>query len=666
MHSIVRPGAQIVLRLPSGLLKPVEIQPNTTISIGKFGSFPSNLLLGRPYHFTYEILESQDGKKSSSLRIVPAAELHAEALSERIEVPTESRDEQAEPDDGNQFDIVGEDGQVIMRNNRLTVDDPSRQALSMEEIEELKKAASGSGKEIISKIMAAHSALNEKTSFSLAKYTLRKAKKYMKRFTVLPMDVGLLSQLWLDKDVSRIMEMREETLGLLLSWANVHHNEDPNASLEATERENTDTQPAAPPVEKEPSAGRYLVVDDTCGLVVAATADRMGILYPQSEEESEVDEDENIYINGDNNSSKAMDLDAQPPTANGTVEAARTDSNPAASKPMEEDSITKSLPPDASMPDASASTAAKPTPSSRVKTPAKPGKRAPKDMPQQSSATSNTITVLHANTQPNLSHLKYFGFTSEEPSPDHPLFTRLKSLTWLQLLDPAADSLYTEPPELSPAQLQALKSGKRGAYFRKRRRWEKTKAIVDATREGGFDALIIASTMDLKAIMKHCVPLVRGGGQIVVYSPSPEPLTVLMDMYSRDRKGAYVRLLQAGNVEALEDEEDFPINPTLVLNPMMQTSRAREWQVLPMRTHPMMTSRGGSEGYIFSATRVLPAEGVKIEARGKFGKKRKAEGKAEAELVEKKARTDETVGEEMKIVEEKGVKATGIEGDEKS
>lgn len=597
---------------------------------------------------------------------MPAAELHAEALSEKIEIPAESRDEQAEPDDGNQFDIVGDDGQVIMRNNRLTVDDPSRQALSMEEIEELKKAASGSGKEIISKIMAAHSALNEKTSFSLAKYTLRKAKKYMKRFTVLPMDVGLLSQLWLDKDVSRIMEMREETLGLLLSWANVHHNEDPNTNSEAEEGGNTDVQEAAPPLENKPAAGRYLVVDDTCGLVVAAMADRMGILYPQNEQESEGEEDEDTHMNGDDKSSEAMDIDAQPPTANGTTETAKPDSDPAALKPTDENPITDPSQPDASMPDASVPSTTKSNSSPKAKASSKSVKRASKDLPQQSSATSNTITVLHANTQPNLSHLKYFGFSPEEPSPAHPLFTHLKSLTWLQLLDPASDSLYSEPPELSPAQLQTLKSGKRGAYFRKRRRWEKTKATVDATREGGFDALIIASTMDPKAIMKHCVPLVRGGGQIVVYSPSPEPLTILMDMYSRDRKGSYVRLLQAGDLEALENEEDFPINPTLVLNPMLQTSRAREWQVLPMRTHPMMTSRGGSEGYVFSATRVLPAEGVKVEARGKFGKKRKAEGKAEVEAAEKKSRIEGVMGEELNAGEEKGDEMTGIEGEEKS
>ena len=70
--------------------------------------------------------------------------------------------------------------------------------------------------------------------------------------------------------------------------------------------------------------------------------------------------------------------------------------------------------------------------------------------------------------------------------------------------------------------------------------------------------------------------------------------------------------------------DDFPLDPTLLLAPTIQTARARSWQVLPGRTHPLMTGRGGSEGYIFTATRVLPAEG-KVEARGKF-KRRKVEG----------------------------------------
>lgn len=119
------------------------------INIGKFGSFPANSLIGRPYYLTFELQEKSQGDGKSSLRVVPAAELHAEAVEGDKSTPTESRDE---PTDGaSSFDIIGEDGEILMRNNRLIIDDPSRQQLSSEEIEELKKAGTNSGKEIIAK-----------------------------------------------------------------------------------------------------------------------------------------------------------------------------------------------------------------------------------------------------------------------------------------------------------------------------------------------------------------------------------------------------------------------------------------------------------------------------------------------------------------------------------
>ena len=62
------------------------------------------------------------------------------------------------------FDIIADDGTVIMKNNRLTIDDASRQALTHVEIEELKK--SSGGKEIIEQILANHTGLSEKTAFA--------------------------------------------------------------------------------------------------------------------------------------------------------------------------------------------------------------------------------------------------------------------------------------------------------------------------------------------------------------------------------------------------------------------------------------------------------------------------------------------------------------------
>ncbi|KAF2004463.1 Gcd10p-domain-containing protein [Amniculicola lignicola CBS 123094] len=629
MHSFVRPNTHIALRLPSGILKVIEVKPNTSINLGKYGTFPACLLFGRPYYLTFEVLDKDDGRSSTELRVVPASELHAEALGEE-HVASESRDEPGEGG-GAEFDIVGEDGAVIMRSNRLTIDDPSRQKLSMEEIEELKKAGTGSGKDIIAKIMASHQAIDEKTSFSLAKYTLRKARKYLKRFTVLPLDVGTLTEYVTEKEAYKVLEVREESLGLISSWANVHHG---GASRYLTAQDEI----------SQIGGGRWLVVDDTGGLIVAAMAEKMGILYPTEEGDEESEEEDAVTesfaeaqlgrsISRDREGSKEVSL-------NGTAG---------------ETTATRDI--DTAMPDASSEpTNGTPTTSTPAPNPATPSttsngpskSRKHHQHTSQMTARTNTLTVLHPNSQPNLAFLKYFSFDSGAPAPSHPLYHHLRSLSWLSLISPHEDPAYDEPELLSEEALAGLKSSKRGNYYKKRRRWEKTSMVVDETGRGGFDGLVVASTMEPASVLKHLVPLVRGGGRVVVYSNSVEPLVELCDFYSKERRTAWVaRQYETelrkpnGKVkkEMKEDDEDkeekvngeldgdddadFPVNPTLLLAPSLQTARARHWQVLPGRTHPLMTSRGGAEGYLFTGTRVLPVEG-KVEARGTFrGKKRK-------------------------------------------
>jgi tRNA (adenine-N(1)-)-methyltransferase non-catalytic subunit len=470
----------------------------------------------------------------------------------------------------------------------------------MAEIEELKKAGAGSGKEIIAKIMASHNAIDEKTSFSLAKYTLRKSKKYMKRFTALPMDVGLLTEYVLEKEAYKIMELREDLLGLINSWANIHSG--------ATNQVLTGEDGVS-----QIGGGRWLVVDDTGGLVTASLAEKMGILYPDSEDDSS-DEDTN------------------------DVDMNNTPTPPSVPEPKDTDTA---------MPDADADTTTPSAPSDPPPRPRKP----PRPHVPQMSAQTNTLTVLHPNNQPNLSYLKYFGYDYGAPTPAHPLYKHLKSISWLALLHPEDDPTYDEPEIISEDILATMKSTKRGTYYKKRRRWERVKTVVDETRRGGFDGLVVATAMDAKTVLEHLVPLVRGGGRIVVYNPNVEPLVELCDLYSKERRAAYIARefgpvpLMNGhsnansnsnshtkngkleedastNGSATEGETDFQLNPTLLLAPSLQTARARQWQVLPGRTHPMMTSKGGAEGYVFTATRVLPVEG-RVEARGHHGKKKR-------------------------------------------
>lgn len=488
---------------------------------------------------------------------MPAAELYADIKDEAPETPTEAEaGNLGASGDGVEYEIVGQNGEVVMRTNRRITDDPSSQIMTMDEIEALKAQSTGSGKELIAKILESHSALDQKTAFALAKYTLRKTKKYLRRFTVVPLDVATLAR-WIltDKEPMKIMELREEILSMIGSWSNVHCT--PSVSTPSLDGEGMQTK-----------GGRWLVVDETAGLLVAYMAEKMAILHPPDHngEEAEgkvLSKQETDAVNGDDSIG-----------------------NPA----------TKHV-------------VAPPPDHLRPRKTSGPG-------------TTNTITLIHANAQPNLSLLKYFHFDAFNPSISHPLESHLKTLSWLQLLSPEDDMGCAEPEIVSEETIQSWKSGKRSNHFRKRRRWERINFVVDETRAGEFDGLIVASIMNPVSILRHTVPLLRGAAQVVVYSPTIEPLVELSDYYSTGRRTAFVTNPPDFNSMPTED---FPLNPTLLLAPTIQTARSRSWQVLPGRTHPLMTGRGGSEGYVFTATRVLPAEG-KIEARGTFKRRKVDDG----------------------------------------
>ena len=472
--------------------------------------------------------------------MVPASELHADTLAEETSASGPlNHSFIIDAGDGVEFQLVGENGEVVIRSNRETIDDSASQTLTMEEIEELKREGTSAGKDLIAKLMLSHTGIEQKTAFSLAKYKLLKTKKYLRRFVLLPLDVAILCQ-WMveDKDAGKTLEVREEMLALAGSWSNVHYAHEP---------------PSMP----GSGGGRWLVVDETGGLLVASMAERMGILYPDDKLSEDVSE------------TRAREC-------------------------------------------------------------------------EHSFVTSNTLTLLHTNAQPNLSLLNYFHYSPNAPSSTsyhtHPLATHLLPLSWLQLISPELDSTYSsQPPIFTPQERLEMKSGKRGTYYRKLRRYNRTKHIVDSTLGGNFDGLAIASSMSPESILRHTISLLRGGAPIVIYSPTIEPLVQLTDCYSTSRRTAFIQSPPAA-VQALDGEvekarwkgnEDFPLNPTLLLNANVQSARVREWQVLPGRTHPKMTGKGGAEGYLFTGVRVRPAKG-KVEARGKFlRRKEKVVSKAE-------------------------------------
>ncbi|KAG6082970.1 hypothetical protein E4U16_005129 [Claviceps sp. LM84 group G4] len=588
--SLVQPNGWVALRLPSGNLRVLQIAPNTTISLGKYGSFPSNLLIERPFHITYEVQEKRPGESFSRLRPVSGRELNEDILAETNVNENPSADGEAAvvAEDGEELALVDETGKVIARSNREIIDDSARQTLTTEEIEELKKKGASAGKELIAKLMLSHTAIDQKTSYSLAKYKLLKEKKFLRRFTVLPLDVVLLGQ-WLleDKDAARVLEMRPEMMGLLGCWADVHFGGSPIEGV------------------SEPHGGRWLVVDDTGGLLIAAMAERMGILYPQSESE-EYEEDAGV---------QEAPTEQQPAETNGTgtngteeeVQHQQAPQEPQQTDQQQQQQI-------------------------RTNAPRNLKKRPRKDDFDAHYALTNTLTIIHANAQPNLSVLRFFDYDAGDPNPPypyHPLFTHLLPISWLQLVSPGDDLAYAEKPaDVSPQVLASWKPNRRGNYHRKRRRWARTHEIVDATRAGGFSGLAVASTMDPISLLRHALPLLAGGSPIAIYSPTIELLEQLVDCFSIARRAAWVSSPPPETVGKTQAELDrwtgtkeFPINPTLVLGASVQSSRARRWQVLPGRTHPFMTGRGGADGFLFTGWRSIPAEG-RISARGKFQKKR--------------------------------------------
>ncbi|KAI5800196.1 Gcd10p family-domain-containing protein [Peziza echinospora] len=575
----ILPNSFAILLLPNKTSKLVRVTPNSTISLGKFGSFPTNSLLHRPYHLTYDIVD-EPGQQQSTLALVSTEELTRDLLGEQ---EAEAAQEEDVEDGGaavaaaiaSEILLVDDSGLDDVRNNRETVDDPSTQKLSWAEIEELKKSSGGSGKEIISALMKSHANLHQKTAYSLGKYALRKRCKYLKRFTVKPVDVAtLLDYLVSEKEASRVMEMRQEGLALMLSLGNVRYC--PDVTVQYVDS-------AGELKEQVRRGGRWLVVDETGGLLVAAVAERLGLL-----------DWEPAYLH-DNE-------DAEPTSTAAT----------------------------------STATKQKPQPTPRRRHPA--------------PATSNTITLVHPNEQPNLSLLKHFQYDPNSPPTTHPLHTHLRTISYLSLLSPSSDPYLGAPERITDTVFRSYKSGKKSAYLRKWRRWERSARTVMETRSGGFDGLLVASWMDVKGLLAHLSPFVRGSGQIIVWRPDRESLVTVVDACGKEMKGEWLRRKDA-ELDALKKQAeaqaeglastaaaaDFgdllppthtqkkELDPTILLAPTIHSTTVRTYQVLPGRTHPVMTSRGGAEGYVFCATRVLPVEG-KVEARGKGMKKREKGG----------------------------------------
>lgn len=220
----------VLIRLPSEGLKIAFLREDGVISLGKFGAFNVASILGHPFGSTFEITEDKNTVPIKSLTSVD------EPLENEMDDAELTKDQVTK-----YFEVSAESNQDII-NIGLKI-----QKLDNKQIDDLKKSGASSdiGQKIIEQIIAGHSAFDKKTLFSQQKYLRRKQQKFLRRFKVDYLGLSQLLQYYIEKDLQKVLDMSEETLGMLLSLANVR------------------------------PGGNYLLLDDTAGVVTYAMLERM-------------------------------------------------------------------------------------------------------------------------------------------------------------------------------------------------------------------------------------------------------------------------------------------------------------------------------------------------------------------------------------------------------
>ncbi|KAL4070689.1 Gcd10p family-domain-containing protein [Scleroderma citrinum] len=204
--SSIQHGHTVLFKLPNGEVRGIKVEKDSTLSLGRVGSFFADELIGQPYGLPYEI--------------------HDKRLRR---LPPRTMQEIEETDATNE---LINDGDLV-------------QPLTVAEIESLKKSGVHAS-DIIQAQIEQHTNYTLKTEYSKEKYKQRKEAKYSKCFETIEPTVYSICDYWFKKDHHRIRDIRVDTLSQMLNLANVR------------------------------PGGRYIIVDEASGLIVAAVLDRLG------------------------------------------------------------------------------------------------------------------------------------------------------------------------------------------------------------------------------------------------------------------------------------------------------------------------------------------------------------------------------------------------------
>lgn len=239
-------GSTVILKMPSGRTKAAEIMPGKQVSLGKFGSFKADDLIGMPYGFTYEIqpdtttaAASEDAFKQKNGKGGQKGGAGSNSAtaggSLKLVINHTLNDLETE---------ASETVETTATNEHIN-DDGSAQKLTYVDIQELKNKGI-SGREIIEQQLASSESFANRTVYSQAKYVARKEQKHLKLFTPLQPDFGNVCEFWFDKAPEKIRWIRKDALSQVLSFGSVR------------------------------PGGRYLVVDGVSGLLVGSVLERLG------------------------------------------------------------------------------------------------------------------------------------------------------------------------------------------------------------------------------------------------------------------------------------------------------------------------------------------------------------------------------------------------------
>jgi len=209
-------------------------------------SYPTANLIGLPYGTVLELGNSSLKPLPNGEDLIPSFPSVARASA--VEGGTDSdggleSDQNETTNDKNVFDSTFPP-QEQAADNRHLVDDNKSQGLRHDEVKKLQEQGIH-GSAIVDKMIQNSSTFHTKTDFSKAKYVMRKQKKYQPRCRMIRCTAASICEAMYWKEPRRLMNLRDDTLGQILSYSNI-------------------------------SAGCQPLVFDTClGIITGAVAERM-------------------------------------------------------------------------------------------------------------------------------------------------------------------------------------------------------------------------------------------------------------------------------------------------------------------------------------------------------------------------------------------------------